>query len=197
MYSKDTNITIPTTTNRIGYIDLIKGVSIICVVWVHSHIPPFWLTPFLVNFIFFFISGIFFNREENNFKKLIVNNINRIIIPFFFFYLASYPFRIAVHLWDHRTLCTFDWFCIFDVFLWKANPDYLFINVPLWFLPCLFFINIFYFMMRKFPDKIIIIISILTIAFKSFFYSIPSPFMINVAIYWLGIFALGNIFGKK
>lgn len=32
---------------------------------------------------------------------------------------------------------------------------------------------------------------------KSFFYSIPSFFMINVSLYWLGMFALGNILGQR
>lgn len=185
------------TTNRIGYIDLVKGISIICVVWVHSHIPPFWLTSFLVNFIFFFISGLFFNRQQKSLRKLIIKNTNRIIIPFLFFYIASYPFRLIVHFWDNRTLSTFDWLCILDVFSWNPNPDYLFVNVPLWFLLCLFFINIFYFTIRKLPDAVIILISIVAIFSKSFFYSIPAPFMINVAFYWLGIFALGNVFGTK
>lgn len=45
---------IQNTSNRIAYIDLFKGIAIIGVVWVHSHIPPSWLTPFLVNSIFFF-----------------------------------------------------------------------------------------------------------------------------------------------
>ena len=49
------------TSNRIAYIDLFKGIAIIGVVWVHSHIPPSWLTPFLVNSIFFFIIG---NHKE-------------------------------------------------------------------------------------------------------------------------------------
>ena len=51
------------TSNRIAYIDLLKGIAIIGVVWFHSNIPPSWLTAFLVNSIFFFISGCFFNRR--------------------------------------------------------------------------------------------------------------------------------------
>lgn len=47
------------TSNRIAYIDLFKGIAIIGVVWVHSHIPPSWLTPFLVNSIFFLSQAVF------------------------------------------------------------------------------------------------------------------------------------------
>lgn len=188
---------IQNTSNCIAYIDLFKGIAIIGVVWVHSHIPPSWLTPFLVNSIFFFISGCFFNRRQDSFYNLIIKNTKRILIPFLFFYVLSYPFRIIVHFWDYRTLSNFDWLCVFDVFHFNAKPDYLFVNVPLWFLLSLFFINIFYFAIRKFPDIIIVLIAAACLFLKSFFYSIPSFFTINVSLYWLGMFALGNILGQR
>ena len=160
------------TSNRIAYIDLFKGIAIIGVVWVHSHIPPSWLTPFLVNSIFFFISGCFFNRRQDSFYNLIIKNTKRILIPFLFFYVLSYPFRIIVHFWDYRTLSNFDWLCVFDVFHQHIA-------------------------IRKFPDIIIVLIAAACLFLKSFFYSIPSFFMINVSLYWLGMFALGNILGQR
>ena len=86
---------------RIDYIDTIKGVVIFGVVWVHTAHPN-WLTPLLVNTIFFFLSGIFFKRKPiGTFLK---EKVQSILIPFSFFYLISYPFRMIVHYWDHRTL---------------------------------------------------------------------------------------------
>ena len=61
----------------------------------------------------------------------------------------------------------------------------------------MFFINIFYFAIRKFPDIIIVLIAAACLFLKSFFYSFPSFFMINVSLYWLGMFALGNILGQR
>ena len=61
----------------------------------------------------------------------------------------------------------------------------------------MFFINIFYFAIRKFPDIIIVLIAAACLFLKSFFYSIPSFFTINVSLYWLGMFALGNILGQR
>lgn len=94
---------IQNTSNRIAYIDLFKGIAIIGVVWVHSHIPPSWLTPFLVNSIFF-LSQAVFQQAAGQFYNLIIKNTKRILIPFLFFYVLSYPFRIIVHFWDYRTL---------------------------------------------------------------------------------------------
>lgn len=119
-----------------------------------------------------------------------------ILVPFSFFYLGSYPFRILMHYWDNRTLSTFDWGCIFDVFECSAKTDYLFVNVPLWFLLCIFVIQILYCFISYLNKLQIAIIALLCLCFKSFFYSIPAPFMINAAFYYLGFFALGNLVGK-
>ena len=55
------------TSNRIAYIDLFKGIAIIGVVWVHSHIPPSWLTPFLVKFHILFYLRLFFQQAAGQF----------------------------------------------------------------------------------------------------------------------------------
>lgn len=127
---------------RIDYIDVIKGVTIWAVVWFHTSHPS-WLTALLVNSIFFFLSGFFFKRKS--LKTFISEKVRYILVPFSFFYLVSYPFRILMHYWDNRTLRTFDWGCLFDVFECSAKTDYLFVNVPLWFLLCFFVISILYY----------------------------------------------------
>ncbi len=179
---------------RIDYIDVIKGLTIFGVVWVHT-VCPQWLIPLLVNSIFFFLSGFFFKRKP--FKTFLKEKIQYILVPFVFFYFLSYPFRIVVHYWDYRTLSTFDWGCIFDVFECSAKTDYLFVNVPLWFLLCIFVMQILYYFISYLNKWWIAIVALLCLGMKSFFYSIPAPFMINAACYYLGFFALGNLVGKS
>ena len=177
---------------RIDYIDAIKGLVIFGVVWVHT-VHPNWLTPALVNSIFFFLSGIFFKRKS--FATFLRDKVRTILIPFAFFYLLSYPFRLIVHLWDFRTLDTFNWSCILDVFTCSAKSDYLFVNVPLWFLICLFVIQIIYYFVSYLDRRIICVIILLCLLFKGLFLSTPSLFMINHAFYNLSFFALGNLVG--
>ena len=178
---------------RIDYIDVIKGLTIFGVVWVHT-VCPQWLIPLLVNSIFFFLSGFFFKRKP--LKTFVCEKVRSLLIPFSFFYLISYPFSIVVHYWDNRTLGTFDWGCLFDVFECSVETDYLFINVPLWFLLCIFVIQILYYFISYLNKWMIAIIALLCLGLKSLFYSIPAPFMINAAFYYLGFFALGNLVGK-
>ena len=181
------------TKKRIDYLDAIKGIVIFGVVWVHTSHPD-WLTPILVNSIFFFLSGIFFKRKPIN--TFILDKTKSLLIPFVFFYLISYPFRIIVHAWDFRTLETFNWMCIFDVFTFSAKTDYMFVNVPIWFLICLFVIQILYYFISYLNKWFIGIIALLCILFKDIFLSFPSFFMINAALYYTSFFALGNLFGR-
>ena len=180
-------------SKRIDYIDVIKGLTILVVVWFHTSHPE-WLTALLVNSIFFFLSGFFFKRKT--LKTFLREKASSLLIPFSFFYLVSYPFRILLHYWDCRTLSTFDWGCLFDVFQCSARPDYLFVNVPLWFLLCIFVIQILYYFISYLNKYWIAIIAFFCLGMKSIFYSIPTPFMINAACYYLGFFALGNLVGK-
>lgn len=179
---------------HIDYIDLLKGVSIFGVVWFHSLKCPDWLTATVVNSIFFFMSGIFFKTEK--FLSFVKKKAKVLLIPFFVFYILSYPYRILEHYWDYRTLSDFDWKCILDIFEISGKTDYLFINVPLWFILCLFVIQIIYYFISRMNKFIIVILILFTIFFQEFINDIPSPFMINNAFYWVGFFAAGNLVGK-
>lgn len=180
-------------SKRIDYIDVIKGVTIWLVVWFHTA-HPWWLTVLLVNSIFFFLSGFFFKRKP--LKKFLREKVRYILLPFLFFYLISYPFVILMHYWDYRTLMSFDWGCMFDVFSFATRTDYLCMNVPLWFLLCFFVVQILYYFISYINKWLIAIIALLCLGMKSIFMAIPTPFMINAACYYLGFFALGNLVGK-
>lgn len=149
--------------------------------------------------LFFFLSGIFFKCEP--LKVFITKKIQTLIIPFLCFYLLSYPFRILLHLWDHRTLAGFDWACILDLFDIQARSDYLFVNVPLWFIMCLVVMQaIYYIAVMIIPKRArtaAILAAIITILlFDSYIVSYPTIFMINNAIHWMPYFAIGNLCGQ-
>lgn len=179
---------------RIDYIDLLKGVSMFGVVWVHSIGHPEWLTATLVNSIFFFLSGVFFKTDP--FLEFVKKKVRILLIPFIVFYLLSYPYRIIVHYWDFRTLVGFDWGCIFDLFDVAGRSDYLFVNVPLWFLLCLFIVQVIYYFVSRLNKYFITILIVLAMVFTDFIQNIPTPFMINNAFYWIGFFAAGHISGR-
>lgn len=185
-------------TKRIDYIDLIKGVAIIGVVWSHT-VHPQWYNVSYINALFFFLSGFFFKEEP--FPQFINKKFRTILIPFIFFYLLSYPFQIIVNLWDFHTLSNFDWKCILDVF-GITGRNFLLVNVPLWFIFCLFIMQFLYWCMNKITPKryrtvIFLIITAIIIIWNNEIKNYPTNFMINKAVQWLPYFIIGNLFGLK
>ena len=129
-------------SNRIEFIDLAKGFCILLVVWGHSLGP---LGPIDTRFVcgtslfrmplYFFLSGLFFKTYEG-FGGFAKRKVNKLLIPFLFWhvlFVCSVPFvsrteTFGAHLfWD---------------FIFPQGETH---NTALWFLYCLFFLNILFF----------------------------------------------------
>lgn len=178
--------------SRVDYVDLMKGLTIIWIIWIHA--GSFDIGNYR-NPVFFFASGIFFKISDA--KTFFTKRLWMIIIPFCFFYVASVPFRYVVDLWDYRDFGAFDWNRILDIFKVKAIHDYLSLNVPLWFLMTLFWIQVYSFILFHLPRWTILTLAILSIVFKDFLSEdIATPFLINNAMAWFGFFAFGYLAGK-
>lgn len=182
-----------TENKRIEYIDLLKGFAILWIVWWHTCHPAF-IDPYYHVPLFFFISGIFFKPYP--FTVFIKKKIKSLLVPFIFFYLVSYIYRMGVHIWDNRTLAGFPWLNILDVFKCMPNGDYLWVNVPLWFLLCLFNVTIIYYFIQKLPHWFTYIYILLTLVFFDSIEQISTPFFLNDAIRWCAYYSLGNALGS-
>lgn len=134
---------------RIQYIDLAKGFCIILVVLYHvlQHFRVqseyvYLLSTFRMP-LYFFLSGLFF-KEYEGFLGFFLRKINKLFIPFCFFYLTtSFLLPNILH------------FCGVTVphtealgiqGLWSFITIEKLANGPLWFLWCLFIINIFFYL---------------------------------------------------
>lgn len=188
--------------DRIYYVDYIKGFAVLWIVWIHTTHPDFVSVP-VRNTLFFFVSGIFF--KDYPYKVFFKKKIQGLLIPFLFFYCISYVFRIALHYWDFKEIATFNYLCIFDLFRWESQSDYLFVNVPLWFLLALFNMQLLLLVITKIAKKqkhssrifYALITLVVLLGFVLERYPVPLPFMIRqsftCSIYFIG----GMLFGKK
>ena len=179
----------PKTTgkSRVDYVDLLKGITILWVIWIHSDHPDFG------NFrmpVFFFASGIFFKLSDP--KSFFTKRWYSFIIPFLFFYIASIPFEWMIDLWDYRTLDAFDWNRIMSLF----SNDGLLINPPLWFLLVLFFIQSLSYVVFRLNKSIIWILCIASLFFHEELLGLPCHFMIKKGLAYFGYFGLGYLIGK-
>lgn len=179
---------------RIAYIDYLKGATIIGVIYVHTDHFDWW-TANCVNTIFFFVAGMFFKQRD--IRTFISKNVWSLLVPFLFFYLLSYPFRAVVNLWDYRDLSQVNWSMIFDLFKSEARSDYLYVNVPLWFILCIFWVQTMYWGLKRLGMPVVIITLIAILYLKPAISTIPTPFMLNNAVCWLLFFGVGDIVGKR
>ena len=196
---------------RIQYIDLAKGFCIILVVLYHvlQHFRVqseyvYFLSTFRMP-LYFFLSGLFF-KEYEGFLGFLIRKINKLFIPFCFFYITtSFLYPNFLH------------FCGVTVphtealgiqGLWSFIPIEKLANGPLWFLWCLFIVNIIFYLCVIMVKKICAssVWQATLLAFFFFFLGmINSLFIashINIlgfvdsAIAALPFFSVGYIFNK-
>lgn len=103
---------------------------------------------------------------------------------------------MIVHYWDYHTLSSFDFGSIWHLFNSEARHDYLSVNVPLWFLLCLLVIHFIYYAIHNLPQPALLCLAIAAIIGKNIILSIPSPFMLNNALFWISYFLLGATLGR-
>jgi len=189
--------------NRIEYIDLAKGSCIILVVAYHIQKAYSIFTPideYIGVFrmpLYFFLSGLFF-KSYGGFLQFLKKKVNRLLIPFLFFYFLSVAIQFAVSIKNGQPL---DWSLCYLFIV-----DKYFFNVPIWFLWCLFVLNMIFYgvfqISSKFKDKQHIAISILSVLIGVFGYEmavnrINLPAFIDTACTALPFFTVGYLLRVK
>lgn len=133
-----------TVKNRLDYIDLSKGFTIILVVLGHIYQDNYirtWLYSFHIP-LFFIISGILLNYKDinnNNFLSILETKIKSIMIPYFCFEALN----IIIWLINNKefTISALRWNIIDTILLYAHGTT--------WFLPCLFIAEIIFIIIRK------------------------------------------------
>lgn len=124
------------TKKRIKWIDLAKGICIVLVVLSHTSNVTEVNYPFAFKAmafrmpLYFILSGLFFKQYEG-FVGFIKRKTNKLLIPFLFFFIFTGVFPIL--LFYHGSFS--------DAI--ETHP--IAFNGPLWFLLCLFFVNILFY----------------------------------------------------
>lgn len=192
---------------RIKWIDVMKGLLMTAVVWGHVYSTGnfrLWLYSFHVP-AFFFISGFCFSNN-NDLKALLAKKIRTIVVPYLFFSVASIMFWfLSSKLWpslDRVLECDFLINCKTMLF-GTSKPDIMKYNSPLWFLPCLFCVNVYYILIRLLSDKysksIEYIVFLFAICCNVYFswHDTRYPWHMDTAVSMLVWFMLGNWFKEK
>ncbi len=194
---------------RIQYIDLAKGFCIFLVVWFHVFSQYNLTLPFsslLKSFrmpLYFILSGFFF-KTYSGFFSFLKRKTNKLLIPFAFFYIFTSLLLTAVlNTLGINIRCvgrlndpiTFIFGLYYESF---SNP-------PIWFLFCLFNINIIYYVIIIIRNKLklgsifVIIVSLALgiIGATMHLYNFSLPMFYDSSLTALPFFVFGNIINKK
>ncbi len=144
------------------FVDIAKGIGIILVMFGHTLIGPA-ITKYSYIFnlpCFLLLSGYFFNMNKySGYKSFLKSKAKAILIP----YVGLSVFSIVFYMFYYNMPMN-DWETIraMVAVFFTAKRNQIFYNIPLWFLPSLFFIeNIFYWIRkinRKYLEWILILI---------------------------------------
>lgn len=155
------------TKKRIEWVDVAKGFGMICVIL--AHVEEQYLKLPLYTFhmpLFFFLSGYLFSIKSS-FKDFLVSKCKRILVPYFC--LGGLLVLFDVY-WQGRNPYGYPWF----------NPQYAtrnFINLlyqnrfwTLWFIACLFWLSLIFYVLVRFIKKEWIRAAIVVILFAATLY---------------------------
>lgn len=180
------------TYSRVPWIDIAKGYGTLLVIYAHLGVGTIhsWMYSFHLP-LFFFLSGYVFSTKYN-FKDFLFRKIKSIVIPYFCLGIPIYLFREF-------------YFIISDQFSFEDAMQHLqqFILQQrlwtLWFIACLFCLNIIFYLLIKFCRKEwqIALISVLLACLGLLYYHLggsPLYWNFDVCFTAMPFFAVGYLY---
>lgn len=148
--TKDEIAAVPVKKERLGYVDVLRGIAIALVVL--GHCAPPYLDTFIFTFhvpLFFFISGMLFSYRERQapFFTFLKKRALRLLVPYFCFELLNFLISYALSFVYSGFSVTLpdNFIAIFTGFS-SQSASYSGVAGRVWFFPCMFFAEIaFYF----------------------------------------------------
>ena len=187
---------------RENWIDIAKGIGILFVMFGHTIIGKS-VTSYTYIFnlpTFIFLSGYLFNlKKYPNFKEFFNKRAKAILIPYAGLSIISiifYKFYFNMPLNDTTTITNM------AIMFAKATRNQIFYNIPLWFLPTLFFIEMSFYWLRKIKWRVIefallFVLSSWFVITKDTLYNPTLIWTIDTGLFYLLFFALGYYIRQK
>lgn len=195
---------------RLGWIDSLKGIGIMLVVFAH-HSLPVAIDAYIFSFhmpLFFFISGYLFDfgKHAANAAGFVKKRFRSLIVPYFCFALLTCLFYFLLDIGYQPGVTNIEFFNsspadnVYSI-LYALGPLISY-NPPLWFLTCLFVTEIlFYGFAKKYYGETEKLVLLLTAAgvigyLYSGYVSFRLPWNADVALTAVVFYGAGNLFRK-
>lgn len=196
--------TLTAKQNRFDYIDLAKAVGMLTIMWGHIAIGK--SVTFVYAFhipLFFFLSGMVFIKDKyRDFGSFVTRRVKTLIIPYIIYSFVTWAIWAAFSYATHAHVESY-WMPLLQTFIAQGSEGYLVHNVPLWFVTCLFVIELAYYWIAKLPDVWNVVICVVTasigyvlVNYCTFFDFTTLPWSTEVAMMALIFYSTGNLFVK-
>lgn len=183
-------------SDRLGYMDVFRGLCLCWIIWIHTNHPAFLDYPLHLPALFF-ISGCFFKPYP--WPIFWRKKVNQLVIPFVFFYLLYFVFLIGLNFLKFHEVSPDIWASIGDVFRPYAYNDGYRVNYPLWFIMALLVLQFSAFGLVHLVNNrwlLLLIATTLSLLGSFCLRKIPLYFMVGRALSYFVYFMFGALFGK-
>lgn len=139
---------------RFDYLDIAKGIGILLVVWAHimlvgaSHrlIYAFHMP------LFFFISGMLFNKDKFvSYGQFLKQRAKRLFVPYVLYSVATWCVWAAFRYLRHDEVDSY-FMPLLQTIIAQGSGEFIVHNSALWFVPCLFAVEIMYYLFSRFNE---------------------------------------------
>lgn len=140
-------------TLRYEEIDIAKGLGMLAVIW--GHLMLGGSTNRMVYafhiLLFFFLSGLMFRREKHrNFGHFLRHRARTLLVPYGIFSAVTWMYWVVRN--KALGLPVKDWFApLLQTVIAQGSGGFLVHNVALWFVTCLFVVEVLYYFLGKLP----------------------------------------------
>lgn len=191
---------------RLDYIDAAKAFGMMIVMWGHIHFNDI-SNDFVYAFhipLFFALSGMVFIPEKYvGFKDFVVRKVKSLLVPYAIYSVVTWMIWAAFVLMTHQPVDSI-WAPLLETVIARGSEGYLVHNVPLWFVTCLFVVELTYYWISKLPDWLNIMIDVLLavlayflVTYVNFFDFTTLPWSIEVGMMAMVFFATGHLAVKR
>ncbi len=138
--------------DRVDYIDISKGLGMLAIIWGHI-INSGWSYALVYSFhipLFFFLSGLVYNNKKHtDIIVFIKNRAKRLLLPYVIYSIVTWLFWVCFVLATHRNVENGIFYPLLQTFIAQGSGGFLIHNVALWFIPCLFCVEVLFFYIGK------------------------------------------------
>ncbi len=184
---------------RINFIDVFKGIGVFFVILGHMPIKP-QVYSYIFSFqlpIFYFVGGFLYRDAHmiNTFGDYFLKKVKRVLIPYFVLCFISAIVYISYNYYIGESYDILD--ILKSILVSKRN--YIYINVPLWFLTSFFTVEILYYLLKCLFNNYLILFIVLffgyigVVIFRTTGSLYTLPWTFDASLYFIIYYFIGDV----